>query len=109
MGLVARIVDSPTFYQAISMKEAVSTLINRQRAEYVKIQKVAQELLLIDPTITMKPHEEESEFIIEKWSKEKLRKEVTNCCKNAKETIDLLLNNRTFDEGVIDLTRYQLA
>jgi sugar-specific transcriptional regulator TrmB len=108
IGLVTKILNTPTMYQAVPMKDAVSTLINHKRDEYDNMKNVAQKLILTSSTNAEGFQQKEYEFKITKKDKKSEREEIIDACKNIKESFDLLINKKTFCEGVIDLAKEQL-
>ena len=108
IGLVTKILNNPNLYQAVPMKDAVSTLINHKRDEYDNIKKVAQKLILTSSTNAEGFQQKEYEFRINRKDKKSEREEIIASCKNIKESFDLLINRKTFSGGVIDLAKEQL-
>jgi sugar-specific transcriptional regulator TrmB len=103
MGLVTRILNTPNLYQAVSMKEAVSTIMNNKRNEYHNLKGVAQELIQTDFTNPKRSQQQEYRFEIIKQKKNMVIKKIIPACENVKESFDLLINKKTFSTGVIGL------
>jgi sugar-specific transcriptional regulator TrmB len=108
MGLVTKILGVPNSYQAIPFKNAVLTLLSRKKTEYDKVQATAQELMQkrIKKIAGTNP---EKGFVLEKWTREIYQQKIIICTETASDTIDLMINKKTFIGGVIDLAKYQLA
>jgi sugar-specific transcriptional regulator TrmB len=109
IGLVDRMLGTPNSYFAIALKEAVSILINLKKDQFGEMQKIAQELTQSYPANDTKPQESEYEVTLCRWPRIRHLKVINDCCENAKESIDLLLNKKTFEEGLIGLANAQLA
>ena len=100
-GLVTKILGKPTVYEAIDIQEGIATLLEHQKEQYNKINEKAEKLLqLIHPKKALSYRELE-EFKIAKYGKETELKKIGLCCVTAKESIDLLLNKKTFHVGVV--------
>jgi sugar-specific transcriptional regulator TrmB len=109
IGLVTKIIGTPNAYQALSLKDAVSNLVNSRKIEYDKIQNTAEDLMSKYPLLSTKPFEKNHEFRMIKMTKEAEQEEIINRCKNIRKSNDLLINKKTFLQGMIDLAPEQLA
>ena len=108
IGLISRILGTPNRYQAIPLKDGVSILLKHKQDQYGEIEKKAQNLIQIAQAQNAEPQEEYI-FKIIKEEKEIEIKSIINSCENAQENFDLLINEKTFYGGVMDLAKDQLS
>jgi sugar-specific transcriptional regulator TrmB len=109
IGLVTKIIGTPNVYQALALKDAVSSLVNSRKMEYNKVQNTAQELMNKYSLLSAKLPEKNHEFRMIKMTKDAEQEEIINRCKIIRESNDLLINKKTFLQGMIDLAPEQLA
>jgi sugar-specific transcriptional regulator TrmB len=109
IGLVTKIIGTPNAYQALPLKDTISTLVSFKKTEFDSILDTAQELMKEDASSSAKAQEKCHEFRMIKMTKEKEREEIIDRCKIIQESNDLLINKKTFLQGVIDLAPEQLA
>lgn len=106
MGLVEKIIDYPSLYQAIPLQTGVSILLNRKKDQYNKIQREAYELNRIIRVDSPRAPEESS-FKLIKRSRKTEMKDIINACNNTQECVDIVTNDKTF-QSLMDLGEYHL-
>lgn len=107
-GLVAKIIDIPIEYQAIPLKKTVLNLLAIKKNQFGEIECVANRLMNIEisnKSQTRKEHE----FKMIKLTKEAEEEEIISRCRNIQQSNDLLINRKTFLQGIIELAPAQLA
>ncbi len=110
MGLVSKTLGTPNCYEAVPIKEAVSTLVNRKKSEYEKTQNIAQEIIETYSEFFSAPQKKEYEFKIIKWATQETAKEaMINTFKQLQKSNDYLIHKRTIIEGLNELYEEGLA
>ena len=108
-GIVTKTLGTPSLYDAVTLKEAVSTLINSEKAQFDKMQKVAQELTQQESANEMRHQQSENDFVLIKMQRERSLMEMATCFKNVKESIDFLMNKKTLEAILFNLANIQSA
>ncbi len=106
-ALVSEIIGKPNLYEAVSLKEGISILLELKETEFSAIKKEAKEfassikyknrLALMD-----------CEFKIIKRSRKTSASDVITACKNAERSFDLIISANIFTYLFIELAAYQL-
>ena len=108
IGLVEKTLGTPNLYQAIPLHLGLSTLLERKKDEYNEIQEDAQQLITASQADGQTPEEKEYEFKLVRKGKTASKKEIIEHCRIAQTSIDFLINLKSFNQGVIALSKYYL-
>jgi sugar-specific transcriptional regulator TrmB len=108
MGLVEKILGRPNFYQAMSLQEGLSILLERKKEQCYKIQQETQKLLTASLANQRTLEEKESEFKVIKRGKRTAEKDIIEHVKRSQKSIDYLLNIKSFQYGMFALSKYYL-
>ncbi len=109
MGLVIKLLGTPNSYEAVPLKEAVSTLVNRKKSEYEKTQSIAQKLIQSNSELFSASQGKEYEFKIVKKTKEPAKEAMIDTYRNLQKSNDYILKKKTVIEAYSELTEEGLA
>jgi sugar-specific transcriptional regulator TrmB len=99
-GLVEKILGRPTLYSALPLQLGINELLKHKKEEYRKIQIDAG--ILLQQVTTSETCLEATDIGVSRKKKEGHLEEIARVCASARESIDLILNEKTFLGGVID-------
>lgn len=103
MGLVMRILGRPTLYKAMPLEEGILTLLERKKKQYYKVHNKAEKLLRSTSVKGLSQKIAVEEFKIRSYTRKSELSMYAQTAKNGKNSIDLMLNNRVFVDGVINM------
>jgi len=98
IGLVEKIIDRPTLYKALPLKEGLSILIQRRTKKNLELQNKTRALIqnLQKDNLRNTVQEENSQFIITSETT-LFRKRIDRCIQKAQTSIDIVISPKIFD------------
>ncbi len=104
IGLIIKILNKPNFFEAISINDGLTVLLNRKEDDLDEMKNEAKKLI---SSMLFERPAQEPQFEIIKKPAELLIRDIIDICKNLENSIDLVLNTRTFVDTFLETFQYQ--